>query len=374
MLIHPGHTQPRRSDRLRAAGSVAWSLIGVALLVVAAMLVLMVLRPIVLPLLVALFLAIAFLPVVDALARRRVPRVIGAAAALLIVVLLGAGATLLVVWGIASQQFQVSQDLSDAVGGLHGILASKGVDGNVAEAAQQSVRHVAGTLVAGLLPAVGNLLGATVNVVLGMFVALFVCFFLLRDGHALAAHVAGWIPLPAPLGRSLLSQSATAIRRYLLGLTLLGVFNAVLVAAGALILHVPLVGAIAVTTLLGTYVPYVGAAVAGAFAVLIALGAGGQSTALWMTLVVFLANGLLQNLVTPIAYGATLHISPLVVLLATVLGGALAGVVGLALATPVAAVVARGIDLLRESRRVAVTGDGPPPADSRPAAPSGSQE
>jgi putative heme transporter len=378
MLTHPAQTPSRRfSDRLRAAGSVAWSLVGLALLVVAAALLIMVLRPTVLSLLVALFLAIAFMPVVDALARRHVPRAIGAIAALLIVVVLGAGATLLVIWGVASQQKQISQNLSAAVGKLHSILASAGVSGNAAEAAQQSVHQSASTLLAGLLPALGNLLGTGVNVLLGVFVALFVCFFLLKDGHAIAARVAGWIPLPGRLGQSLLGQAAIAIRRYFLGLTVLGAFNAVVVAAGALILHVPLVGAIAVITLLGTYVPYVGAAVAGTFTVLIALGAGGQSAAMWMILIVLLANTVLQNIVSPVAYGAALRVSPLVVLLATLLGGALAGVVGIALATPVTAVVARSVELLRESRRVADTGDLPPPtglaSDGHPAKPGPQQ-
>jgi predicted PurR-regulated permease PerM len=83
------------------------------------------------------------------------------------------------------------------------------------------------------------------------------------------------------------------------GLTVLGAFNAAVVVVGALILDVPLVGAIAVITLLGSYVPYIGALVAGAFAVLIALGAGGTPTALWMLLTVLLANSVLQNLVSP---------------------------------------------------------------------------
>jgi putative heme transporter len=362
MLTHPAQTPSQRlSDRLRPAGFVAWSLIGLALLVVAVTLLFVVLRPIVLSLVIALFVAIAFMPVVDVLARRHVPRAIGAGATLLVVIAVGVGAILLVVWSLVSEQEEISRYLNAAVGKLHSSLASAGVDGNVAEAAQRSVRGSAGTLLAGVVPVLGNLLGTVVNVVIGVVVILFVCFFLLKDGHAIAARVAGWIPLPGQLGQSLLGRAATAVRRYFLGLTLLGAFNAVVVAIGALILHVPLVGAIAVITLLGSYVPYVGAIVAGAFAVLIALGAGGQSTAAWMLLIVFLANGLLQTIVTPFAYGATLRISPLVVLLATLLGGALAGVVGLALATPVTAVVARSVELLGERNRMADAADLSPP-------------
>ncbi|GAA2340717.1 AI-2E family transporter [Dactylosporangium salmoneum] len=326
----------------------AWSLVGVALLVVAAIFLLVVLRPIVIALVVALFLAIVFLPVIDGIARRRVPRSVGAAATLLLVIALGAGAIALVVWGVASQQEQISKNLDAAVGELHRILTSAGVSGNAAEAGRNSVQQSGNTLLAGLLPALGNLLGTGVNILLGLFVALFICFFLLMNGHAIADRAATRLPLPEHLARRLLGRAAVVIRRYYGGLSLIGAFNAVAVAIGALILHVPLVGAIAVITFLGTYVPYLGAAVASIFAVLIALGSGGQSAALWMILVVVLANGLLQNLVSPLAFGATLRMSAPAVLLATLVGGALAGVAGLALATPVTAIVARSIEVLRE--------------------------
>jgi hypothetical protein len=75
---------PRRPpDRLRSVGAAAWSLVGVALLVLTAALMLMVLRPIVLALVIALFLAIVFSPLVDMLARHRLPRPAGAAVATL---------------------------------------------------------------------------------------------------------------------------------------------------------------------------------------------------------------------------------------------------------------------------------------------------
>ena len=62
-------------------------------------------------------------------------------------------------------------------------------------------------------------------------------------------------------------------------MTIIAAFNAVLIGGAALILGVPLAGTIAVVTFVGAYVPFVGAWVAGGFAVLIALGAGSTSDA-----------------------------------------------------------------------------------------------
>ena len=115
------------------------------------------------------------------------------------------------------------------------------------------MRGSAATALGGLVPALGNLFGAVATLAIGAFVALFTCFFLLNDGHSLAARTATRLPLPLLRAKQLLDQAANTIRRYFVGLTVLGVFNAVVVVIGALILDVPLVGAIAVITLLGSF-------------------------------------------------------------------------------------------------------------------------
>jgi predicted PurR-regulated permease PerM len=104
---------------------------------------------------------------------------------------------------------------------------------------------------------------------------------------------------------------------------------------------VPLAGTIAVVTFLGAYIPYLGAWGAGAFAVLVALGGAGTEAAIGMAVIQLLANGILQQMIQPIAYGAALGIHPLAVLVVTIAGGALFGAVGLILAAPLTAAVTR---------------------------------
>jgi predicted PurR-regulated permease PerM len=123
--------------------------------------------------------------------------------------------------------------------------------------------------------------------------------------------------------------------------TIVAAFNAVLIGGGALVLGVPLAGTIAVVTFIGAYIPYVGAWSAGAFAVLIALGGASPEAASAMILIELLANGPLQQIVQPIAYGAALGIHPLAVLVVTISGGALFGATGLILAAPVTSAIVR---------------------------------
>ena len=163
----------------------------------------------------------------------------------------------------------------------------------------------------------------------------------------------------------------TSLQRYFAGVTIVAAYNAVLVGIGALVLGVPLAGTIAVVTFVCAYIPYVGAFVAGAFAVLITLGTEGTTDALIMLVIVILANGALQQVVQPIAYGATLGLNPLVVLIVTISAGALFGMVGLVLAAPLtSAAVHIRADLAREREAVArmsqemprtSEGEGPPP-------------
>jgi predicted PurR-regulated permease PerM len=132
-----------------------------------------------------------------------------------------------------------------------------------------------------------------------------------------------------------------SLRGYFVGVTAVAVFNALIVMLGAFVLGVPLIGTIGAVTFLGAYVPYLGAWSAGVFGVLVALGGAGTDAAIGMIVVQLLANGVLQQLVQPIAYGAALGIHPLAVLIVTIAGGALFGAVGLILAAPLTSAATR---------------------------------
>ena len=126
----------------------------------------------------------------------------------------------------------------------------------------------------------------------------------------------------------------SSLRRYFFGVSIVAGFNAVVVGLAAVVLDVPLAGTIAVVTFVTAYVPFIGAFVSGALAVVLALSSQGTTVALVMLVVVLLANGMLQNIVQPIAFGATLDLNPLVVLIVTIAAGSLFGMVGLVLGAP----------------------------------------
>jgi predicted PurR-regulated permease PerM len=164
--------------------------------------------------------------------------------------------------------------------------------------------------------------------------AVFATFFLLKDGPIVRRFIDRHLGVPLPVATTITGNVVKSMRRYFLGVSIVAAFNAVVVGLGALALDVPLAGTIAVVTFVTAYVPFIGAFVSGAFAVVLTLSAQGTEEALIMLVIVLLANGLLQNVVQPIAFGATLDLNPLVVLIVTIGGGALFGMLGLVLAAP----------------------------------------
>ena len=120
----------------------------------------------------------------------------------------------------------------------------------------------------------------------------------------------GHIGLPVPVAEVVTGETLHALRQYFLGVTIVAAFNAMVIGLGALILGVPLAGTIAVVTFVGAYVPFIGAWVGGAFAVALALAGQGETAAIVMAVIVLLANGMLQQIVQPIAFGATLEPQP----------------------------------------------------------------
>src|SRR5262249_18503815 len=126
-------------------------------------------------------------------------------------------------------------------------------------------------------------------------------FFLLRDGPMMRGWIDRHLGVPQSVGRTITGGLITALRNYFRGVTIVAAFNGIVVMIGALILGVPLFGTIAIVTFVTAYIPYIGAFVAGTFAVVIALGSEGTTDAIIMLVIVILANGLLQNLVQPFA-------------------------------------------------------------------------
>jgi predicted PurR-regulated permease PerM len=259
-----------------------------------------------------------------------------------------------VIGGISAQAGEISKQASSALDKGTSWLTSLGVDSSgaskAADGTAAAVSSSRSTFIHGIVSGIQGI----ASLAFFLSFCLFSIFFLLKDGPKLREWVNERLGAPLPVARTVTGDVVESMRRYFLGVTIVAAFNGVVVGLGALVLGVPLAGTIAVVTFVTAYIPFIGAFVAGAFAVVLALGAKGAGIALVMLVIVLLANGLLQNIVQPIAFGATLNLHPLVTLVVTIGAGALFGMAGLILAAPLTSAISHIVRELSAARTAAV--------------------
>jgi len=354
---------------LRDLGLLSWFLVGLGLLLVGLVWLLGLTSTIVEPVLVGAILATVAGPLVTKMQRRRIPRAAGAAVVLLGLLALGVLIALLVFGGIVEQSSEIKAAASEAADKVQKWAEDAGAGGTsgAADDVKQDTVATGKTLVQGVVDGIQGLTSL-------VFFFTFLCFstfFLLKDGPAIRAFIDRSLGVPRAVATTITDNVIRSLRKYFLGVTIVAAFNAVVVGLGALVLDVPLAGTIAVVTFVTAYIPFIGAFVSGALAVILALAGQGEETALIMLVIVILANGLLQNIVQPIAFGATLELNPLVVLIVTIGFGAIFGMIGLVLAAPL---TSAAVHISRElaAAKAKETAEDPeraPPSEPSPASP-----
>jgi predicted PurR-regulated permease PerM len=204
---------------------------------------------------------------------------------------------------------------------------------SVINTVQSNAQNIAGYAVT-TATTIGNLL---INLVL----ALVLTFFFLKDGPRWTPWLAAQTgPRAAPHVAALSGKAWTTLSEFIRQQALVGFVDAFFIGLGLLILDVPLVLPLAVLTFFGAFIPIIGAFVAGAFAVLIALVSVGFTKALIVLVIVLIVQQLEGNVLQPIIQGRGLNLHAAVVILAVTAGSSLAGIIGAFLAVPVAALIA----------------------------------
>ncbi|GAB2975610.1 AI-2E family transporter [Nocardioides montaniterrae] len=294
------------------------------------------------PIAVALLVSALAAPGVGRLERWKVPRGL---AALLVVATGIAFVTALLTF--AGQQVATgASDLADSTvkglgeirdwlqnGPLH---ASDSQINDWIKKAQDSIsKQSDGGKVLGRVTEVGSAVG---HVAAGFFITLFATYFFLADGRRIWA----WTVRLAPRGaRERVDSSGKvawlSLVQFVRATVIVALCDAIGIAVGAAILKVPFVLAIGVLVFLGAFVPMVGASVAGAVAVLVALVEHGPVTAGVMLAVVIGVQQFEGHVMQPFLMGRWVSLHPLGVIIAIASGVIIAGVAGALVAVPLAA-------------------------------------
>ena len=183
-----------------------------------------------------------------------------------------------------------------------------------------------------------NTLSAAGSFVTGMILLLVILFFFLKDGDKIWAFAVSWTP--RHYRNKWILSGDRALRTfggYIRGTATVAAVDALGITATLLIVQVPLAIPLGVIVFLGSFVPMVGATVAGILATLIALVTNGPVVALIVLAAVILVNQLEGNFLQPVVMANALSLHALVVLMALTAGTVLAGIVGAVLAVPLVA-------------------------------------
>lgn len=335
----PDHHVP---PGLVIAADIAWRAIVVVIALWGVVMIIGRVSSVVIPAAIGILIAALLMPVVAVLNRRvGLPRSLSAAIAVL-AALAVVGGLLTLAGGQAVSGFS---DLRDqAEGGLREIerWLREGplkVEGqplqDLWDQAQSWIDRNRGTVTSGALSAGGIF----TNALTGGLVALVVAFFLLADGDRI------WSWHVRLLPNRIQNRVHEAFRRgwvsigsYVRMQMLMAGIDAIGIGAGAAILGLPLVIPLALVVFFSAAVPIIGAVVAGALAVLVALVAKGLTTAIIMLVIVIVVQQLESNLLGPLLMSKAVSIHPLAVILGVAVGSYLAGIPGAVFAVPIMAV------------------------------------
>jgi predicted PurR-regulated permease PerM len=293
----------------------------------------------VIPIFVATLLTALVYPFFSWMIRHRVPRTLAVIIGVLGTIAVVVGLVWLVVWQIGEQAAEVRARAAESIAGLRGFL----VESDLVTPRQLDemltgtidlVQEQADLVLNGAL-AVGSTLG---HFATGFLVSLFVLLCFLFDGEGIWRWTVRLFPRAArPAADAAARNGWATLINYARTQIIVATIDAVGIGLGAFFLGVPLAIPIAVLVFLGAFVPFVGAIVTGALAVVIALVYNGLWIGVAMLVVVLLVQQIESHILQPLLMGSAVKVHPLAVVLVVAGGSMAGGIPGALFAVPVAA-------------------------------------
>lgn len=328
--------------RLNYLAGMSWRLLAIIGFIAVAIFLIIQLKIIVIPFLVALLVTALLFPLVQWLSRIGVKRGLAIAISLIGLIVVVSGLVFLVTKQIQASYPDLKERSTVFVTQAQDFLINgpleispqelTAIGDDIVTYAQNNSQ----VLLSGLSTA-----GSTVgHVAAGIFLALFSVIFLLLDGKTIWRWVTNLFPQQSRIRlREAGRKGWTTLINFVKSQVAVAGVDAVGIGLGALILQVPLAIPIAVLVFLGSFIPLVGAIVTGSIAVILALVFNGWVTALLMLGVVLAVQLIEGHVLQPFLIGKAVKIHPLAIVLAVAIGSLLAGIPGALFAVPIVAVL-----------------------------------
>jgi predicted PurR-regulated permease PerM len=358
-----GRTRPVVPEGLHRASEWSWRLLLVAAAVLAVGWALSKVFLIVVVVIVALLLATLFEPPAARLRRRGWSAGAATAVAMTTGLLLIVAFTALLVPQVADEFGKVGDQAAGGVREAQRWL----IEGPLSLSANQVdriangiVRQLQGGGGASLVSGVVSGAVAAGAIIAAILLTIALTAFFVRDGRTIWSWLVGLLPAGGRRRAEQIGEiSWETLGAYVRGIAVIGLFDAVFIGLGMLLLGVPLVLPLMALTFLGAFIPLVGSTVAGLVAVLVALVDVGAVQAGILALVIVGVQQFEGNVLYPVVMRRAVDVHPVAVLLAVTAGALVMGIFGAIISVPVVAVAGRVLRLVREEHAEPAGDPGP---------------
>lgn len=286
-----------------------------------------------LPLLLALFLTILFLPLLRSLRRRGVPTAVA-----ILVTMLTVAAVLTLVGMVLSASVDAvteelpayTEQLTDQLDRLTVWLEGRGVD-------TEQLRSAETVDLGAIMQFAGSTFRGLATVLSSSLLVLLTMVFMLWESVILPSRLEALDRVAPGIDLRRLAGVVGRVQRYLILKTLISLATGVSIGVAVYLLGLDFALLWGFLAFLLNYIPSIGSVVASIPAVLLALADLGPTRALVVALIYLVVNIVFGNLIEPAVMGQGLRLSPLAIFVALVFWGWLWGPLGMILSVPLTA-------------------------------------
>jgi predicted PurR-regulated permease PerM len=299
------------------------------------------LKAVLVPFIIALIISYVLNPIVNLLNHRKVPRTVAVLLIYAVFILTVTVILMNLIPMFVTQLNELNEHLPEFTMRAQSIMITfnqndflpesvrMGINNAIYQAEQQLAEAIAGFI---------NRIGTTLGVVFVAFIIPFLAFYMLKDLQLIEKTVLTFVPTNHKRRTIRLVQDIDkALGNYIRGQFLVCIIIGVFAYIGYWLIGAPYPLLLAAVVGIFNIIPYVGPFFGAAPAMILA-----STVSLKMVLLVVVVNMACQmlegNVVSPQVVGRTLHMHPLLIIFALLVGGEIGGIIGMILAVPTFAV------------------------------------
>lgn len=190
--------------------------------------------------------------------------------------------------------------------------------------------------------------GSALTFFASIFLALYITFFMIRDGDRLSAIFCSMLPMENALAGKLCARSVSIVRATIKGSMVIGIVQGIVGGFTFWIAGLESVVLLGVLLALSSLIPVLGTALVWAPVAIWLLLSGSPAEAVLVTLSGLLVIGMIDNLIRPILVGRDTGIPDWIVLISTLGGISTIGISGIILGPVIVGLFMAGWSMLHE--------------------------